>query len=121
MNMATIGLEGMAFYAHHGCFEEERKIGTRFEVECSLVYDAGEAALRDDLNAAIDYQHVYQVIKTEMDVPSALLEHVARRILCALHAQFPQLQRAEVKISKLQPPLGGNIRKVSVIMGSEEL
>ena len=118
--MTKILLEGMAFYAGHGCFEEERKIGTRFEVGCSLEYDAGEAALRDDLNAAIDYQHVYQVIKNEMEIPSALLEHVARRSLCALHENFPQLERAEVKISKMQPPLGGNIRKVSVVMDSSE-
>jgi dihydroneopterin aldolase len=119
--MTKILLEGMAFYAGHGCFEEERKIGTRFEVECALEYDAGEAALRDDLNAAIDYQQVYQVIKKEMELSSALLEHVARRILRVLHDKFPQLERAEVKISKMQPPLGGNIRKVSVVMGSEEL
>ena len=118
--MTKILLEGMAFYAHHGCFGEERKIGTRFEVECTLEYDAKEAAKNDDLNAAIDYQHVCQVIKKEMEIPSALLEHVARRIIRALHEKFPQLERAEVKISKIQPPLGGNIRKVSVVMTSDE-
>ncbi|MBR6920321.1 MAG: dihydroneopterin aldolase [Bacteroidales bacterium] len=119
--MAKILLEGMSFYAHHGCFEEERKIGTRFEAECTLEYDASAAAGSDNLHKALDYQQAYNVVAAEMAKPSALLEHVAKRVLHALHDRFPELERAEVKISKLQPPLGGNIRKVSVVMGSEEM
>ena len=30
MNLTTIFLTGMRFYAYHGCFEEEQKIGTHF-------------------------------------------------------------------------------------------
>ena len=119
--MAKIKLEGMAFYARHGCFEEERTIGTRFEADCELHYDASEAAATDDLNHAMDYQQVYALIENEMEQPSALLEHLARRILKSLQEHFSTLTFAEVKISKLQPPLGGNIRKVSVVMNTEEI
>lgn len=118
--MTEIHLERMAFYAKHGCFEEERVIGTRFVADCKLVYDATEAACQDDISKAIDYQHVYAIIKKEMEQPSALLEHVARRILDALHAQWPQLLQAEVRLCKLQPPLGGNIGRVCVVMRSED-
>jgi len=114
-------LECMSFYAHHGCFDEERKIGTRFEAECTLEYDAASAAENDDLHKALDYQQVYKVIGDEMSKPSALLENVALRVLRALHGHFSELKRAEVRISKIQPPLGGNIRKVSVVMASEEI
>lgn len=118
--MAKIILENMAFYAHHGCFDEERVIGTRFAMDCVLEYDASAAAASDTLEKALDYQRVYTLIKKEMEQPSALLEHVARRVLCSLQAAFPQLKRAEVKISKLQPPLGGNIDRVSVVMHTDE-
>lgn len=119
--MAKIMIEGMAFYAMHGCFEEERTIGTRFEVDCVLQYDACAAAASDDLKQAIDYQKVYMLLKREMEQSSALLEHVARRILNTLRDNFSMLTFAEVKISKLQPPLGGNIRSVSVVMNTEEI
>lgn len=118
--MTEIHLERMAFYAKHGCFEEERVIGTRFEADCKLVYDATAAASQDDISKAIDYQQVYAVIKREMEQPSALLEHVALRVLNALHAQWPALQHAEVRLCKLQPPLGGNIGRVCVVMRSED-
>lgn len=114
-------LEGMAFYARHGCFEEERTIGTRFEADCELHYDASEAAATDRLECAMDYQQVYVLIRNEMEKPSALLEHLARRILISLQEHFGNLRFAEVKISKIQPPLGGNIRKVSVVMNTEEI
>ena len=118
--MTKIILEGMHFYAYHGCFEEERRVGTRFEVDCSLTYDATVASLSDDLSKAIDYQNVYSSIKQEMEIPSRLLEHVAQRIIKRLKADFPQVVLVKVKVCKMQPPLGGNIDKVCVVMNSEE-
>jgi dihydroneopterin aldolase len=34
--MATIRIEGMDFFAYHGCFTEESIIGTRFEVDLTI-------------------------------------------------------------------------------------
>lgn len=117
--MAKISLEGMQFYAYHGCFEEERRVGTRFEVSCLLEYESSEAENEDNLSKAVDYQELYSVIKQEMAVPSALLEHVAHRILAAIKTKFPHVGPVEVKVSKMQPPLGGNIDRVSVILKAE--
>ena len=114
--MAQITLDGMHFYAFHGCFEEEQRVGTRFEVSCSLDYDALAAASTDDLTKAVDYQQAYALIKREMEIPSHLLEHVAQRMVDALKLAFPQVYRVKVKICKLQPPLGGNIDKVCLCL-----
>ena len=62
-------MEGMRFYAYHGCFEEERRVGTRFELSCELEYDASAAEETDDLSKAIDYQQVYAIIKQEKQIP----------------------------------------------------
>lgn len=119
--MATIKIEGMQFYAYHGCFEEESIVGTHFRIDCRLEVDIKEAAIDDNLEKTINYQTVYQLIVEEMETSSSLLEHVAYRILKSLHEYFPSLQESWVSVQKMNPPLGGKIEKVAVEMKSNEL
>lgn len=114
--MGTIEIEGMHFYAYHGHFEAERIVGNDFLVDVRLETDCSEAAVTDNLDDALNYQAVYDLIKKEMQVKSHLLEHVAGRILNALFTNFPSIQKAKVKVSKLNPPMGGQIEKASVTL-----
>ena len=66
--MSIIRLEGMHFYAHHGCFEEERVIGTRFIVDVALCVDTTLAEHSDSLDDTVNYAEVYQVVKKEMQI-----------------------------------------------------
>lgn len=118
--MSIISIEGMEFYSHHGCFDEERIIGTKFNVDFYFKYDTSEAEKSDELEKTIDYQQVYSIIKGEMKIPSSLLEHVARRILDAVIEKFPAISWAEVKLSKLNPPLGGKIKNVSLRLQTDK-
>ncbi|MDD4847467.1 MAG: dihydroneopterin aldolase [Bacteroidales bacterium] len=115
---STITIQGMEFYAYHGCFEEERKIGTRFLVDVSMQADTTEAEQTDDLSKTVNYQSVYATIQREMAVSSRLLEHVAHRIIQAISAEFP-VQQIKIEVKKLNPPLGGKIDYVSVILSQE--
>ena len=117
--MSKIKIEGMQFYAYHGCFEEERLVGTNFIVDCTLAANLREAARTDNLEKTIDYQQVYQLIAKEMEQPSFLLENVAYRILKSLHAHFPMVAKAWVVVKKMNPPLGGKVESVKVEMGTE--
>ena len=100
----------MQFYAHHGCFEEEQKIGTRFCVDLRMDVSYTHKAIETDaLEDALDYQQAYLIVKREMEQPSALLEHVAGRILKALKVAFPQAGEIRVALSKCQPALGGPV------------
>lgn len=74
------------------------------------------AVQSDELEQTINYAAVYEVVKSEMKTPSALLEHAAGRILNALKKEFPQLTGVELKLSKLNPPVGGDIHSASVII-----
>ena len=114
--MGIIEIEGMHFYAYHGHFEAERTVGSEFQVDVSLETDCLKAAASDDLEDTLNYQAVYDLIKKEMQVKSHLLEHVAKRILDALFSEFPFIQNAKIKISKLNPPMGGQIEKASVTL-----
>ncbi len=114
-----IAIEGMEFYSYHGCFEEEKIIGTAFKVDLYFKTDTNEAEKTDSLRKTVNYLTVYQVIKKEMEVSSNLLEHIARRILIAVQLEFSQIDWAKVKIQKLNPPLGGKMRSVSVTLETE--
>jgi dihydroneopterin aldolase len=114
--MGVIEIEGMEFYAFHGHFAEEQIVGNRFIVDLTLTTQCTKASKSDDLNDALNYMAVYQIIKQEMQIKSHLLEHVAGRIICRLYDTYETIEKAKVKISKLNPPLGGQIQKVSVTL-----
>ena len=112
--MAIISIEKMEFYSYHGCFEEERKIGTWFNVDLSMEVDTSKAELSDNLEDTVNYQAVYAVVKREMMISSNLLENVARRIINAVKKEFPAVSYAWVKVKKMNPPLGGKMESVSI-------
>jgi dihydroneopterin aldolase len=114
--MEQIQLNGMKFYAYHGCLVEEQNQGNHFLVDAILEYNMEKAAASDSLNNALNYAEAYKLIKNEMDTRSCLLEHLTQRILKRLFKHFPQLERAKVCVSKLKPPIGGEMQSVSVNM-----
>jgi len=114
--MGLIEIEGMHFYAYHGHFETEQIVGNDFIVDLQIDTDCKKAGLSDNLDDALNYQVVYTVIKNVMSIKSRLLENVAQRILDALFAEFPNLENVKVKVSKINPPMGGEIEKVSVTL-----
>ncbi len=113
-SMAVISINDMRFYAHHGCFEQERAIGTHFRVDLTFRTDTLRAEVSDNIADTVSYLDVYQVVKAEMMKPSNLLEHVARRVGEAVLTQFPAVEDVKVKVYKLNPPLGGQMDSVSV-------
>lgn len=114
--MAEIRINKMSFFAHHGCFEEERKIGTNFIVDCEFELDTTLAEESDNINDTVNYLDVYQLIKKEMEIPSHLLEHVAKRIIDVILNNYPQISRCKVRVHKMNPPLGGQMQSVSVCL-----
>jgi len=117
--MGMISLEGMDFFAYHGCFAEEQVIGTRFKVDLYFEVNTLHAEESDDLKQTVNYQSVYQLVKKEMEIKAHLLEHLAHRILKSVTASFPAIQAAEVKIAKLNPPFGGKVDQVCVKLSTE--
>jgi 7,8-dihydroneopterin aldolase/epimerase/oxygenase len=114
--MGMILLEGMEFYAFHGCYKEERIVGNRFQVDLTIECNTDKASESDEIEDALNYQIVYNLVKAEMTIKSHLLEHVAKRILDSLFQHFTAIQRVTVKVSKLNPAMGGKIEKVSILL-----
>ena len=104
----------MRFYAHHGCFQQERTIGTHFTVDIVFNTDTSLAEQTDNIADTVSYLDVYQIVKREMQKPSNLLEHVARRVGESVLNEFDAVTDIKVKVSKMNPPLGGQMHSVSV-------
>ena len=98
MNLTTIFLKGMRFYAYHGCFEEEQKIGTHFIVDVELTYDAEAAVAEDEVEKSVNYQLVYKTIQKVMKEPRHLIETVADHIIREIKKDFLQIQKVTVKL-----------------------
>lgn len=114
--MGLIQLENMEFYAYHGHFKEEQIVGNKFLVSLSLETDMKKAAKTDNLSDTLNYHKAYQVVKEEMAQKSYLLENIASRILDSLYNNFTGISSAVVKISKINPPVGGKTDCVSITM-----
>ena len=111
-----IELEAMKFYAWHGVSPQETRVGNHFVVNLVLTAPLEKAVATDNLEDTINYATVYEIVKHEMAIPSKLLEHAAGRIMTALKNAFPELQETELKLSKLNPPFGGDVYSASVIL-----
>lgn len=114
--MGKIEIEGMEFYAFHGHFVEEQIVGNKFLLDICIETDTSKAEKSDNLELALDYQIVYSIIKEQMEIKSNLLENIASRILDALYEKFNNLLKTTIKVSKINPPMGGQIQRVSVTL-----
>lgn len=112
--MSKIILENMEFHAYHGCLEHEKTLGNTFLLSLSMKLNTEKAGQTDMLDDTLNYQAVYDVVKSEMEVRSNLIEHAAQRILDAVVKQFPQIKTVKLKLSKLAPPLGGKVEAVTI-------
>ena len=101
----SISLSGLRFYAYHGAEPQEAIVGAWYTVDISIRADATLAILNDNLNGTINYAKVTEIIKQQMQIRSALLEHVAGRIANALLNGFPAINSLTVKVCKQNPPV----------------
>ena len=101
--MGLIAVEGMAFNAHHGVYEEEQITGKEFVIDVYIKYGFGAAAKADDLFKTINYETIYLICQAEMKKPVNLLETLAERIIEALKHQFNRMQEVKVRIRKKRP------------------
>ncbi|GHT17799.1 7,8-dihydroneopterin aldolase [Bacteroidia bacterium] len=112
--MTKITLSNMAFHAFHGCLPHEKVLGGQYLVSVALWFDGRAAQISDNIDDTINYQQVYNIVKTEMDTPSSLLENVAYRIANSLKTNILKVEKWEIELSKLNPPLGGITDRATV-------
>ena len=123
LNNGVLSVEGMAFYSYHGCLPEESKIGSKYFVDVEIEGDFSKTINQDELQNTFDYSTIYYVVKKEMEVPSKLIEHVAGRIANALKQKLFGMQKLIVTVTKINPPVNGNIAqsKIKLVYDLEKI
>ncbi|MBC8052374.1 MAG: dihydroneopterin aldolase [Sphingobacteriaceae bacterium] len=104
-----IALEGIRFFARHGFYPEEQKVGNEFMVTIETEMFVVEN-LNDELSDTVNYERLFEIASQEMKTPSKLLETVAHKILKTILAEFSQLETATVSIRKMNLPVKGEVK-----------
>ncbi|HTE32711.1 MAG TPA: dihydroneopterin aldolase [Chryseolinea sp.] len=109
-----VELEGLEFHAFHGLYPHERESGNWFEVDIAVETDFSAAAAKDELSGTVNYETLFRIIKDEMDKPAKLLETIAEKIVNDVLSELPAALNVQLKISKLNPPIGGKCKKATI-------
>ncbi len=112
----NIFLNDVRIYAYHGVLPQERTVGGWYRVWVDVDYDFTCALETDNVDDTLDYSKMLAVVNEEMSVPSNLVEHVAGRIAKALFKSFPDIDSAEIKIVKENPPMGNDTAGAGVLL-----
>ena len=114
--MGIIKLKNIRTFSYHGCLVEEGKIGSDYTVDLEIKTDLRRSSLSDDLKDTVDYVLLNQIVVEEMAIRSHLLEHVANRIITRIFAEIASVSRIIVAVSKINPPIGGDVEAVTIEM-----
>ncbi len=114
--MGIVRVENIRVFAYHGCLREEKKIGSDYSVDIEVKANLQKSAETDLLRDTVDYVLLNRITKEEMLKPTHLLETVAKRILVRILNEEPRVQKATVWVSKLNPPIGGDVEQVTIKM-----
>jgi dihydroneopterin aldolase len=116
LKMGIIKLKNIRTYSYHGCLIEEGKIGSDYAVDLEVKTDLRKSALSDHLEDTVDYVLLNRIVEEEMAIRSNLLEHVAHRIIKRIFDEVAAISRITLAVSKLNPPIGGDVEAVTIEM-----
>ena len=114
--MGTIKLKNIRTYSYHGCLIEEGKIGSDYSVDLEIKTNLNKSSLSDDLKDTVDYVLLNHIVVEEMAIRSNLLEHVAQRIIQRVFKEVTTISSVKLGVSKLNPPIGGDVEAVTIEM-----
>ena len=99
-DLATIKLEGLSVFGHHGARPYEKEAGQRLEVDLELVPIDDRAESSDKLADAVDYDMLYRTVREVVEERSFhLLEALAAAVASTILERF-SIRRVKVRIAK---------------------
>src|SRR5690606_23952562 len=110
-----VALTDARFYAYHGYYPEEQVLGNEFVVAIEVTFDR-QGEVSDELGQTVNYETLYEIASTAMQVTRKLLESVAEAILGRVRLEFPFTHEVTISICKTNPPFGGDRAKASVTL-----
>jgi len=110
-----IRIKNAIFYGYHGVHTSEQNSGGRFEVDVEIHCDISDAIKSDSLKNTIDYEQVYNFLKSLItEKKFYLIEALASKIAHGLIEKFEKIHKVIVRVRKPSPPVGGVVDCVEV-------
>ena len=101
----SVAVEGIALRGRCGVTDEERAVGQTLVVDVRLTPRSKKAAMTDDLDDAVDYGRVVDLVREVVEgAEFRLLERLATVITDRLWEAFP-LAGLKVAVAKPAPPV----------------
>ncbi len=114
--MMKITLQGAVFFAYHGFYPEEQKLGNCFMVDIEVGFKHTGNIGEDELIHTVNYEQLYQIADEQMKHTRKLIETVAQGIMNDIKSQFLNLETVQVGIKKMNPPLGHKVDYAGVTL-----
>lgn len=113
--MDKIIFKGMQFYAYHGVFPEENKLGQTYLVDLDIYMDLRPAGQSDQLEETINYAHLYEMVQKIVEGETyQLIEAIAEKIASQALQTFRSMEEIMVRVTKPNPPIPGHYDAVAV-------
>ena len=113
---ATIRLDGLSVYAHHGLVAEERSLGQRFEFDVEVELPHCGACRTDEPADAVAYEAIAAVVvEVATNFRFTLMEALAEAVCQELLAEFP-ISRVRLAASKTAPSIPHAVARATVVL-----
>ena len=109
-----VALHGAEFFAFHGFYPEEQKLGSCFIVDIDIEFTPSGDVKDDELSNTVNYEQLYDIACEEMKIPRKLIETVAQAIIDEVNKQYTFVDKIELTIKKLNPLVGAKTKYSSV-------
>lgn len=114
--MMKIALHGAVFFAHHGFYPEEQKLGNCFIVDIEVGIKSNDSILNDEISNTVNYEQLYHIAAEQMNHTRKLIETVAQAILDEVKSFCHDAETIQVVIKKMNPPLGHKVDHTSITL-----
>jgi dihydroneopterin aldolase len=114
--VGLVSLKGLEFFAYHGYYDEEQKMGNKYSVDVTVKANLKTAAVQDELSQTVNYEALYKIVIDKMQIRSRLLEHIGYEIIQSIFLEFSVVQWVEISIAKFNPPIGGVCKEARVTL-----
>lgn len=103
----TVALKDVKCFALHGYYPEEQLAGNHFIID--LTTEFTPVGFDDELAQTVNYEDLNSIIRAEMKNTQKLLETVLNNIITKVIERYPFVEKIDVSMKKLNPPMPGQI------------
>ncbi len=113
--MDAIHLEDLAFFAYHGLFAEEAKLGQRFHIDLTCWVDLQKVSETDEYADTVCYASLVKTVETAVtETRFKMIERLAAQVIEAIFESDERIQKIRIRVHKPSAPLPVPTGKVSV-------